>query len=62
VSTARCPFDLGEFAGCLLKRGECHPASLGEKAQMRITADWSLMAKLAQKIAHTRMVFEIPGR
>ncbi len=53
---------LSKLSGRLLKGGHCYPAPLGEKAQMRITADCSLMANLAQKVAHTRMVFEIPGR
>jgi hypothetical protein len=35
---------LSKLTGRLLKRGDCHPASLSEKAQMRITTDRSLMA------------------
>ena len=39
---------LSELSGRLLKRGQRHPASLGEKAQVRIAAQRSLVADLTQ--------------
>ena len=53
---------LSELSGRLLKGGKRHPAPLRQQAQMRISAERSLMAELAQKIAHASMVLQIPGR
>jgi hypothetical protein len=41
---------------------KCDVAPLRQQAQMCIAADRSLMAKLAQEVAHAGMVFQIPGR
>ena len=51
---------LSELSGRLLKRGQRHPASLGEKAQVRIAAQRSLVADLTQEVTHAGMVLQIP--
>jgi hypothetical protein len=53
---------LSKLPGGLLQASKGHPAPFNGKAQMHIAAERPLVANLAQKIAHTRMVFEIPGR
>jgi hypothetical protein len=52
---------LDEFAGCLLKGGERHPAPLRQKAQVYIATKRPLMGQLTQEIAHAVMILEVPG-
>ena len=53
---------LSELAGRLLQGSERHPVPLRQQAQMRISAERSLMAELTQEVAHAGMVLQIPGR
>jgi hypothetical protein len=53
---------LSKLPSRFLQCDERDPRPLRKQAQVRIAAERSLVADLAQKIAHTRMVFEIPGR
>jgi len=53
---------LCKIAGRLLKGSERYPAPFSEKAQMRIAAERSLMAELAQELRHTGIVLQIPRR
>ena len=53
---------LCKIAGRLLKSSERYPAPFSEKAQMRIAAERSLMAELAQELTHTGIVLQIPRR
>jgi hypothetical protein len=50
----------GKLARSFLEGSERPPAPIRQQAQARIAAEGSLMAEFAQKIAHTRIVFEIP--
>jgi hypothetical protein len=52
---------LSDLPGRLLKGGKRHSASLGEKAQVRITTKQALMAELAREITHAGSVVQIPG-
>ena len=67
IRSSRCSYGsasalLRKLPGRLLQASERDPAPLRHKAQMRIAAEQSLMVELAQKVAHARMVLEIPGR
>ena len=53
---------LSELSGRLLKGGKRHPAPLRQQAQMRISAERSLVADLTQEVAQAGMVLQIPGR
>ena len=53
---------LRKLAGRLLQASERDPAPLRHKAQMRIAAERSLMAELAQELMHTGIVLQIPRR
>ena len=52
---------LRKLPGRLLQASERDPAPLRHKAQMRIAAERSLMAQLAQKVAHVGMALQVPG-
>jgi hypothetical protein len=52
---------LSELSGRLLKGGQHDPAPLRQTVQVRIAAERSMMANLAQKVAHTGIVLHIPG-
>ena len=51
---------LSELPGRLLKGGKRHPAPLRQQAQMRISAERSLMAELTQEVTRAGMVLKIP--
>ena len=51
---------LSELSGRHLKGGKRHPAPLRQQAQMRISAERSLMAELTQEVARAGMVLKIP--
>ena len=52
---------LGKLSGCLLKGSKGNSAPFCQKTQVRIAAQRSLVADLAQEVAHAGMVLQIPG-
>ena len=53
---------LRELTRCLLEGAKGYPVPFCHNTQMRIAAQWSQMADLAQEIAHAGMIFQIPRR
>jgi hypothetical protein len=52
---------LSKLSGCLLKGSKGNSAPFCQKTEVRIAAQWSLVADLAQEVAHAVMVLEVPG-
>jgi hypothetical protein len=57
-----CVRALSEFVSRLLKGSKGHPAPLRQKAQVPIATERSLMAELAQEVAHAGIILQIPLR
>ena len=53
---------LQELTGRLLQGSKANSAPFCQQAQVRVAAERSLMADLAQDVTHAGMVLEIPGR
>ena len=52
---------LSEFASRVLQGAERHPAPLRQQAEVRIATERSLVADLAQELAHAGMILQVPG-